>query len=70
MITNVVMCIFGLGLIASVVSIIKMQDRIDDVTTKVTMLESDVNSLFDDVEINDEDCDDADYYDFEDDAND
>lgn len=70
MIINVVMCIFGLGLIASIMSIIKMQDRIDNVTTKVAMLESDVNSLFDDVEINDEDCDDADYYDFEDDTND
>jgi len=70
MIINVVMCIFGLGLITSIMSIIKMQDRIDNVTTKVAMLESDVNSLFDDVEINDEDCDDADYYDFEDDTND
>lgn len=59
MITNVIMCIFGLGLIASVISIIKMQDRIDDVTTKVTMLESDVNSLFDDVDIDDE------YYDLD-----
>lgn len=63
MITNVVMCIFGLGLIASVVSIIKMQDRIDDVTTKVTMLESDVNSLFDDVDVDTDDDDE--YYDLD-----
>lgn len=62
MITNVVMCIFGLGLIASVVSIIKMQDRIDDVTIRVTTLESDVNSLFDDVGV---DIDDDEYYDLD-----
>lgn len=62
MITNVVMCIFGLGLIASVMSIIKMQDRIDNVTTKVAMLESDVNSLFDDVDV---DMDDDEYCDLD-----
>lgn len=62
MITNVVMCIFGLGLIASVMSIIKIQDRIDNVTTKVAMLESDVNSLFDDVDV---DIDDDEYYDLD-----
>lgn len=62
MIVNVVMCIFGLGLIASIMSIIKMQDRIDNVTTKVAMLESDVNSLFDDVDV---DIDDDEYYDLD-----
>lgn len=62
MITNVIMCIFGLGLIASIMSIIKMQDRIDNITTKVAMLESDVNSLFDDVDV---DIDDDEYYDID-----
>lgn len=55
----ILMSIFGLGLIASVVSIIKVQIRLDDLSIKIKTLETDINTLFEDEDLEDE------YYDLD-----
>lgn len=67
---NILFIIYGIGLVCCAWSSITHESRIDDINMKIANIESDINTIFDDVEINDEDCDDADYYDFSDDTND
>lgn len=59
MVLEIILSISGLGLIASIINIIKIQNEMDDLINRIRTIENNIDILFDDIETDEDD----DYYD-------
>lgn len=59
MVLEIILSISGLGLIASIINIIKIQNEMDNLINRIRTIENNIDILFDDIETDEDD----DYYD-------